>query len=312
MKTPHILTIGVAMAILCHSPARAADSPDEVPGLRQVAEDFIVSFNEKDAAAVAALFSEDGEISNRDGTNLISGREDIEAHYEELFAEKEAPKLAIEVSAVRLVGPGLAIEDGTFHFTKPTADDPVYSDKYTAVLQKTPNGEWQIAGTRKLGDVTDAAGNLADLAAVLKGDWTSQSGDLRVDIAFGWDQSGNYIIGQMLATRADAKPLSSTIRFGWDAARKTISCWTFDDQGGFSKADWAPAENGWIVRTEGTTAEGEFMRVNQHLTFESKDTFLWAGKDLLVDGKSLPDSLLRVVRQAPAPGIDDDDDGDAK
>jgi uncharacterized protein (TIGR02246 family) len=310
MKTPHIIQFGIAMAILSYSPARAADSPDEIPGLRQVAEDFIVSFNEKDAAAISALFSEDGEISNREGTDLISGREDIKAHYEELFAEKDAPKLAIEVSAVRLVGPGLAVEDGTFHFTKPSEDEPVYSEKYTAVLQKAPNGEWQIAGTRKLGDITDAAGKLADLAAVLKGDWTSQSGDLRLDIAFGWDQSGNYLIGEMLAIRADAKPLTTTIRFGWDAARKTISCWTFDDLGGFSKADWTPSDEGWIVRTEGTTAEGEFMSSNQHLSFENKDTFVWTNKDRLLNGKKLTDTQLRVVRQAPAPG--DDKDSDAK
>ena len=307
MKPPNFLTLGIAFAVLSLSAARADEPVDEIPALRQVAEDFILSFNDRDAAAVAALFSEDGEISNRTATELISGREEIKAHYEEMFAAKDAPKLAIEVETVRMVGPGLAIEDGMFHFTKPGEDDPVRSDNLSVVLQKAAGGEWKIASTRVLGDATEAAGNLADLAAVLKGDWTCQSDDLRLDMAFGWDDSGNYLIGEMLATRADAKPLNTKIRFGWDAARKTISCWTFDDEGGFAKADWTPSDEGWLVRTEGTTAEGEFMSANQQLNFEGKDVFIWAGTERLVDGKKLPDSKLRVVRQAPEPEVDEAD-----
>lgn len=305
MKTPHILTLGVAMAILSHSPARAEDPPDEIPNLRQVTENFILSFNDKDATAIAALFSEDGEITNRTATELISGREEIQAHYEEMFAAKDAPKLAIEVESVRMVGPGLAIEDGMFHFTQPGVNDPVRSDHLSVVLQKNAGGEWKITSTRVLGDATDAAGNLADLAAVLKGEWTCQSGDLRLDMAFGWDDSGNYLIGDMLATRADAKPLNTKIRFGWDAARKTISCWTFDEEGGFAKADWTASEDGWLIRTEGTTAEGEFMSANQQLNFEGKDVFIWGGKDRIVDGSKLPGSKLRFVRQPPEPKVEE-------
>lgn len=310
MKPPHLLTLGVAMAILSHPAARAEEPPDEIPGLRQVAEDFIVAFNEKDAAAVAALFSEEGEISDMTGKEIIAGRADIQAHYADLLSGEDAPQVAIEVDTVRMIGPGLAVEDGTFHYTPPGDDEPARSRNYTAVLQKAPNGEWLIATTRNLGDATDSAGNLAGLADTLKGDWTCQSGDLRLDLAFGWDDSGNFLTGEMLATRADAKPLTTTIRFGWDAAHKTISCWTFDDEGGFAKADWTPAENGWLVRTEGTTAEGESMSSNQQLTFENKDTFIWAGKDRLVDGKKLPDSKLRIVRQAPTPEVDADSDSE--
>lgn len=305
MKPPNLLTLGIAFAVLTLSPARGEEPPDEIPNLRQVTENFILSFNDKDATAVAALFSEDGEITNRTATELISGREEIQAHYEEMFAAKDAPKLAIEVESVRMVGPGLAIEDGMFHFTEPGEDDPVRSDNLSVVLQKNAGGEWKIASTRVLGDATDAAGNLADLAAVLKGEWTCQSGDLRLDMAFGWDDSGNYLIGDMLATRADAKPLNTKIRFGWDAARKTISCWTFDDEGGFAKADWTASDEGWLIRTEGTTAEGEFMSANQQLNFEGKDVFIWVGKDRIVDGSKLPDSKLRFVRQPPEPKVEE-------
>ena len=39
-----------------------------------------------------------------------------------------------------------------------------------------------------------AAGQLAELAAALKGDWTCQKEGLRLDLAFGWDGSGNFVV----------------------------------------------------------------------------------------------------------------------
>ncbi len=310
MKLPNLLPLGMAIAILSQFPAWAEEPVDEIPALRQVAENFIIAFNEKDAAAVAALFAEQGEISDLKAKDLISGRGEIQAHYAARLAAEDAPQLAIEVESVRLLGPSLAVEDGTAHYTPPGQSEPARSMSYTAVLQKSTAGAWEIVSSRNLGDATEPAGNLADLAASLKGDWTSQSGDLRLDIAFGWDDSGNYLAGEMLATRADAKPLHTTIRFGWDAARKVISCWTFDDEGGFAKADWTASDAGWIVRSEGTTADGEAMSANQTLTFESKDVFIWAGSDRLVDGQKIPDSKLRVVRQTPEPALGSDSDSD--
>ncbi len=304
MKSPNLLTSAIAIAFLFQPSVKAEEPTDEIPGLRQLAENFIIAFNEKDAAAVAALFSEEGEISDLKAENLISGRVEIQAHYAERLAAENAPKIAIEVESVRLLGPSLAVEDGTAHYTLPGESEPASSTSYTAVLQKNAQGAWQIVSSRNLGDATEAAGNLAELAASLKGDWTCQSGDLRLDMAFGWDDSGNYLSGEMLATRADAKPLHTTARFGWDAARKVISCWTFDDEGGFAKADWTASDNGWIVRTEGTTADGEAMSANQTLTFEGADLFFWAGTDRLVNGEKLPDSKLRIVRQAPEPALD--------
>ena len=280
--------------------APEAASP-ELTGLRQAAADFVIAYNRKDAAAVAALFTENGEVSDLKGEDVISGRAEIQAHYKDIFSTDDAPSLAVEVGSVRLVAPDLAIEDGTAHFTPPGEDDPARSAAYTAVLRKDAKGGWQIASTRTLGDATSAEGHLADLAADLKGDWTSQKGDTRFDLAVGWHASGKYLSAKLLVTKADAEPLTTTVRLGWDAGRKTITQWTFDDAGGFAKADWTPTETGWLIRTEGTTADGETTSANQRITFDGKDAFTWSSKDRLIDGESIPDNELRVVRQAPEP-----------
>ncbi len=292
----------VASTAAAAAPADAADATSpEIAGLQQAAADFVIAFNKKDAAAIAALFTEAGEMSDLKAEEIISGRAEIQAHYEDILKAPDAPSVAIEVDSVRLVAPDLAIEDGTIHFTPPGDDEPARSSAYTAVIKKNAAGAWQIASTRSLADATDATGQLADLADSMKGDWTSQKGEVRLDLAIGWHESGNYLAGKMLSTKPDATPLTTTIRVGWDAARKTITAWMFDEEGGFAKADWTPTENGWQIRTEGTTAEGESMSANQRVVFTSDDTFTWSAKDRLINGESQPDTELRVVRQAPEP-----------
>jgi uncharacterized protein (TIGR02246 family) len=295
------------MLVLAILPAlRAEEEPTpEIAGLQQAAGNFVTAYNQRDAAALAKLFTEDGEITDLTGADITTGRELIQARYEEIFAN-DPPQMAIEVDSVRLVAPNLAIEDGTFHLTP--ADDenaPPTSTSYTAVLMKNGTGVWQIASTRSLKDVTEAPGQLADLAEVLKGEWTCRTSEgVQLDLAFGWDKSGKFISGEMLTTAADAEPQEGTIRIGWNAARKSIVSWMFDAAGGSTMGVWTPTEDGWLIRSDGTTADGETLNAIQQLTPESQDTLIWAATSRVIDGEKLPDTSLRIVRQAPEPAAE--------
>jgi len=312
---PLILAVGLAAPLRAQeskdnkkqpaSPAAAEEPGPDISGLRQAAADFVIAYNNKDAKALAALFTEAGEMSDLKGEEITSGRAEIQARYEELFSAPEVPALAVEVESVRLVAPDLAVEDGTAHFTPPGDDEPARSVTYTAVLRKDDKGVWQIASTRTLTDATDAAGHLADLVDSLKGDWTSQKDDTRFDLAAGWDESGKYLSGKLLSTKPDAAQMTTTFRIGWDAARKTVTAWMFDDAGGFSNADWTPTDDGWQIRMQGTTADGEATSATQRIVFDGKDAFSWSSQNRLIDGESLPDNELRVVRQAPEPAIEE-------
>ncbi|MDP3851469.1 MAG: SgcJ/EcaC family oxidoreductase [Luteolibacter sp.] len=301
MKT----SIIICLALVCTLRVRAQEPTPEIAGLRMAASDFVTAYNKKDAAAIAALFTEDGEMADLSGTNPTSGSGDIQARYEEIFADTP-PQIAIEVDSVRLVAPGLAIEDGTYHLTP--ADDetaPPRSTTYTAVLMKDAAGAWRIASTRSIKDVTGAAGQLCDLAEVLKGEWTSRTSDgVQLDLAFGWDSTGRFLSGKMLTTAADSEPQEGDIRIGWDAARKSIVSWMFDAAGGSTHGVWTPTETGWLIRSEGTTAEGETLNANQELTTEGKDTLIWTATNRVIDGEKQEDKTLRIVRQAPQPSED--------
>lgn len=300
MRPCLILSLVTSLSLLTPSLRSEEPSPG-IAGLQQAAADFVAAFNAKDAEGLAQLFTEEGEICDLDGGNLISGREQIAAHYAGYFAGENAPSLAIEVDSVRLVAPTLAIEDGTAHFTDPEGKAPPRSTAYTAVLMKNGDQVWQIASTRSLQDVTEDAGRLADLAATINGDWTTLNDGVRLDLAFGWDETGNFITGEMLTTTADGEPQPGTIRISWDAAKQTIVSWIFDAEGGVSEGVWTPTEDGWLIRTEGTTGDGELLGASQTLTTDGPNTLLWNATHRVVDGRVQPDNLLRIVRQAPAP-----------
>jgi hypothetical protein len=105
----------------------------------------------------------------------------------------------------------------------------------------------------------------------------------------------------MLTTTADGEPQPGTIRISWDAAKQSIVSWIFDAEGGVSEGTWTPTEDGWLIRTEGTTGDGEILGASQSLTTEGSNTLLWTVTHRVVDGEVEPDSLLRIVRQAPEP-----------
>lgn len=298
MKTA-ITTTCLVAALAFH--VRAEEPDPSIAGLEQTAEKFVTAYNQKDAAALAALFTENGEITNLSGEDTVSGREDIQAHYQEIFSDEDAPSIAVEVGSVRFVAPNLAIEDGVFHLTPPGEDEtPVQSTAYTAALVKNDAGAWQIASSRGLKDVTDAEGHLAELANVLKGDWTCMTSDgVRMDLAFGWDSSGKAIAGEMLTTTSDGEPQPGTIRIGWNAARNAIVSWMFDAKGGSNQGIWTPTDEGWIIRSEGATADGEIMSASQQLTTEGENTLIWSATNRVLDGEKQPDNTLRIVRQAP-------------
>jgi uncharacterized protein (TIGR02246 family) len=303
MKTRLEIPLAFHLALaLWIAPHLCAEEPSpEIAGLQKAASDFVTSYNNKDAAAVAALFTENGETINLAGEVTTSGRAEIKTRYETILSDPECPEIAVEVNSVRLITPSLAIEDGVYYLAPADGEGTVQSITYTAVLLKNDKGAWEIASSRSLNDVTDAAGQLADLATDLKGEWSSQIEDVRTDFVFGWDDTGNFLTGEAITTAAGAEPQTTTIRYGWDGASKSIIWWTFDSKGGFSKGSWTPVEDGWTVRTQGTTSDGETSSATGHLTVEGKDSIIWKATDRLINGEELPDNEIRLVRRPPEP-----------
>ena len=168
MKRP---VLHLVLSLLALPAARTQEEDANKPNLDALAANaaaFVEAYNKAEPESLAKLFLPEGELVLADG-NVVGGREEIRDFYQEVFAGDADPKAALEAGSVRFVTPGVAIEDGTLHVTKPSGE--VVSHFYTAVQVNQENGAWLTASIRD--EIEDHAPASEKLVALewLVGDW---------------------------------------------------------------------------------------------------------------------------------------------
>ena len=88
---------------------------------------FVAAFNQKNAKAVAALWTPDGEYTD-DAGRRFQGREAIEKGYAKHFAENPNVKLRVTIDSLRLLSDSAAMEDGR-----------AFAEPHTSALQESAN-----------------------------------------------------------------------------------------------------------------------------------------------------------------------------
>ena len=130
------MAIGLAMPLL----AQQTSSEQET---RQAAESFVDAFNKagqkKDAAELAALYTEDAFIVAPEGT--ISGRAAIQKYNEEgfkVFTE------SAELDRVETIGKGIRVRSGSWAGTFQAPTGPIQLKGHWATTDLLYHGEWKI------------------------------------------------------------------------------------------------------------------------------------------------------------------------
>lgn len=280
------------------------DAPEDtkLAALEEAAKSLVEAFNQRDAAAIAATYLPDGELTLSAG-DIITGREAIEDYYAGLFeaAGDDAPQAAVEADEVRFVTPAIAIESGHFHLTATSGE--VSSHRYTAVLVQQDDGSWLAATVR--GEKDDTALPDEKLLALdwIVGDWMIENDGSRTYIAFNWSDDGPFIDARALTEEAGVESTASTLRIGWDARRDSFVSWHFDAQGGYSFNEWTESgDQGYLIRSLGVTADGEPQRGTLVLELaDDGQSFTWSSRDKVIGSEVLADRSLKVVKRPPAP-----------
>lgn len=284
------------LAGLCHAPLVAQDDP--VPALSGFAKAFVDSYNGKNLDAIVALYTEGAEIVDEGESSLVSGREEIRQLFATSFTESPNRKIALEVLSVRQIAETVMVEEGVVRFSESGVGEADSEVPYSAILVKNGESGWLIATSREL--ATDLAES-EPLAALhpLEGDWTMQGDQMRMDLSLTLSSSGRSLYGSAHVTTPAEGTMETEIRIGYDAARRQIRWWTFDELGGYAQGTWQPLEDSWLVRTNGVTASGGTSSAIQELTFESDNVVFWKSTHRFLDGAALPDADLRLVRLPP-------------
>ena len=138
-----LMTMISAVAIALAMPVRAQQAPTEQEA-RQAAESFVDGFNKavqkKDAAGVAALFTEDALMVTPDGT--ISGRAAIEKWRADGF--KVFTQEPSKLDRVVMIGPGVRVRSGSWAGTVQDANGPMQMKGYWTTTDVLDGGTWKI------------------------------------------------------------------------------------------------------------------------------------------------------------------------
>lgn len=313
-----LIVVGVAMLASAGAFPAAAQSSDQPAsaapdGLHATiaasAESFAGAYNAHDAALVAGLFAPDAEFIDGAG-NAFQGRQAIEKEFAAFFAEFPQSTMEVSVAAVRLVSPGVAIEDGASSL-RLTADARPKSSRYTAVHVQQ-DGKWKVASVRPASADGSSAHERLQALAWLIGEWVDEGAGLVVDSTFAWDASGSYLIHRFEITAGGALVQQGVERIGWDPQQRVLRSWAFDSQGGHTQSRWSATESGWLIQTSGYRADGASAASEQQIEQISAERFRWTATDRIIGEEQLPSAGLLMVRKPPAPQsphADGDDNG---
>jgi uncharacterized protein (TIGR02246 family) len=268
--------------------------------IKAAAAATVEAFNAGDAARIAALFADEGELIDEDG-NVFAGTEAVAELFRRFFEKFPGSSLDLEVAAARPLGADLVVEEGIRRITTP--DGSSAQMVYTAVRMRKGDA-WPIMSYREYADDPEPTPQEM-LAAVdwLVGEWVDESPEARTSIRYDWSEDGNFLVGEY-SLAVEGRPAGKTTqRIGWDPIAGTLRSWTFDPDGGFSEGRWLPTDDGWVIRSEATMPDGSTGVATVIVQIRDDDHFVVESSDRIVAGIKEPDFSLVIARKPPAPTV---------
>jgi uncharacterized protein (TIGR02246 family) len=287
-----------AAAVAAQPAAPAALSALEAAIVRE-SEATVKSFNTADATAMAGHFLEKGELVDENG-NVYEGRAQIAELFKNFFTKFPKAVIEMQVTSVRPVGDGLAVEEGERRIT--AENGAATAQLHYMALRSKQGDRWQIASYREfIDDPKPTAQEMLMPASWLVGDWIDESPEGRSEISFKWSEDGNFLLGQYTLSEGGQVTSKSVQRIGWDPVEQMLRSWTFDSDGGFSTGEWAQVDDGWVVKSEATMPDGTTGSATMTITIKDEDHFLVRSTDRIIAGVEEPDFEMQVARKPPQP-----------
>jgi uncharacterized protein (TIGR02246 family) len=118
--------------------------PDDEQEVRELYRRLLDGWNRRDAAAMAALFTENGNVVGFDGSQL-SGPGEIAAVLGKIFAEHQTPPFVDIVREVRSLSPDVALLRATVGMVRPgQAELNPALNAIQSLVAARRGGQWRI------------------------------------------------------------------------------------------------------------------------------------------------------------------------
>ena len=274
--------------VVCGSiSASAADSTSDKAAIEKAVVSYVKAFNDRDAKALAELWSPEGVYTSRLSGEQIVGREALKKDFSALFEEVKEAKLEVSSESIEFVSPNVAVEQGTAVVIKPDAE-PAKSS-YSVVYVKR-DGKWLVDRISEEEDLPAAPSHHEQLKGLdwLVGTWVDEGGGEVITTECKWTRNQNFLVRSFTASIGDHVDITGMQFVGWDPARKQIRSWVFDSDGGLADGVWSQDGDRWLVKTKATLSDGKTASSTSILRPVDKDTFAWQQVSRTVDGELLP------------------------
>ncbi len=270
------------------------DAPDDEARIRKNIAAYLEAFRNRDADAMAALWTEDGEYLTPGG-ELIKGRAALKESFERNFEDNEDVRVELDDPSVRVPSPSVAVEEGTAYVIRPDAAPEVIN--YVAVHVKEA-GEWKLDSLREADAPEPMAADQLQQLSWLLGRWVDQDDDSTVETTCKFTKHGNFITRSFRVSLQGEASLEGTQVIGWDPVKKTFRSWMFDTEGGFGEGTWNQQGDRWVVRTTQTLTDGSRASAINILQPQEDGSYIWQSTGRDVDGHPQPNlGPVTIVRQ---------------
>jgi uncharacterized protein (TIGR02246 family) len=257
------------------------------------------AYNKGDAAALAALWSENGIYVSHHSGETAKGRKEIEKEFAAQFAKGKKNQLQITVHSIRLITPEVASVDGSAQVTKP--EDATFTSTYTMILVKM-QGQWRIDNVRETELPTHAShhSHLKELAWMI-GEWQHKNQDTEVRIVCEWFTNKNFMARHFTVLEKGEVQHQGMQIVGWDPVHKKIRSWVYEIDGSFGEGFWNHEGKSWTVKVAGVLPGGKKSTATQVLTKVDNNKYTWQIVARTLDNQVLPNVEAVTVTRVPTP-----------
>jgi uncharacterized protein (TIGR02246 family) len=310
------LSLLVALASLGSTPSAPAEEAArirDVEAIRAAAKAYQEALDRGDRAALAALWTPDGDIVD-DAGNVMPGRETVSLASGPV-GEGERPECRVRETSLRFLCPDAAVEDGTVEVVVP-GGSPL-EGRFSATWVRH-DGAWKLAALREsrlpgaegaealqeldwmVGDwiVVDETGALA--GDHLAGGHLKGSDAVRpIEVTARWNPERTFLIREMRFPMPDARsePLVVSQHIGWDPLSRRIRAWAFGSDGSHGEATLDREGGTWIARTTAVRPDGNQTASINLYDYDGKDRCVCRSVATHVGSEHVPHVVMTMIRK---------------
>jgi uncharacterized protein (TIGR02246 family) len=290
---------GLLAAFVCRVSAADSDgNKADDQALRAACEGYVKAVNSGDVSAIVKYWTPDADYVNDSGQKF-QGHAALAKLFKESLPSLKGKKFSFDTKSMRMISPGVAVEDGVGSVIGEDTDQSQPVTRYTAVWVRSGD-QWLISSVRDLGDLPADEKAVAPLKQLdwMIGDWHSEASEAQVNMTCAWALENKWLKQKYDVKAKNGEAFTVVTLVGWDPAAGQIRSWFFDSRGGFGEGMWSRDGNSWKIVSDGEVSDGRHGTSTNIWKFTDNNTIQWQSKDRQLDGVPMPETEVKFVRKA--------------